>query len=140
MTTLTTHDLNEIKRRMQGSINALKTELSGLRTGRASAHILDPVNVDAYGASMPLNQVATVSIPAAEVAKEVAAATAAEAAVATPEGEAKPGEKTEAKPAGAAAGKPAAGAAAGKPAAGAKPAAAAAAKPAAKPAGKGGKG
>ena len=63
MTTLTTHDLNEIKRRMQGSINALKTELSGLRTGRASAHILDPVNVDAYGASMPLNQVATVSIP-----------------------------------------------------------------------------
>jgi len=63
MTTLTTHDLNEIKRRMQGSIAALKTELSGLRTGRASAHILDPVNVDAYGASMPLNQVATVSIP-----------------------------------------------------------------------------
>ena len=63
MTTLTTHDLNELKRRMQGSISALKTELSGLRTGRASPHILDPVHVDAYGASMPLNQVATVSIP-----------------------------------------------------------------------------
>jgi len=63
MTTLTTHDLNELKRRMQGSINALKTELSGLRTGRASPHILDPVHVDAYGASMPLNQVATVTIP-----------------------------------------------------------------------------
>jgi len=63
MTTATTHDLNELKRRMQGAIAALKTELSGLRTGRASPHILDPVHVDAYGASMPLNQVATVTIP-----------------------------------------------------------------------------
>jgi ribosome recycling factor len=61
--TATTHDINELKRRMQGAIAALKTELSGLRTGRASPHILDPVHVDAYGASMPLNQVATVSIP-----------------------------------------------------------------------------
>jgi ribosome recycling factor len=59
----TTHDLNEIKRRMQASIAALKTELSGLRTGRASAHMLDPVNVEAYGAMMPLNQVSTVTIP-----------------------------------------------------------------------------
>ena len=42
---------------------ALKTELSGLRTGRASAHLLDPVMVEAYGAQMPLNQVATVSVP-----------------------------------------------------------------------------
>lgn len=58
-----THDLNEIKRRMQGTSNVLKTELSGLRTGRASAHLLDPVMVDAYGAQMPLNQVATVSVP-----------------------------------------------------------------------------
>jgi len=41
----------------------LKTELSGLRTGRASAHMLDPVMVDAYGAQMPLNQVASVSVP-----------------------------------------------------------------------------
>ena len=41
----------------------LKTELSGLRTGRASAHLLDPVQVEAYGAQMPLNQVATVSVP-----------------------------------------------------------------------------
>jgi ribosome recycling factor len=61
--TATTHDINELKRRMQGAIAALKTELSGLRTGRASPHILDPVHVDAYGASMPLNQVATVTIP-----------------------------------------------------------------------------
>ena len=58
-----THDLNEIKRRMQGASSVLKTELSGLRTGRASAHMLDPIMVDAYGAQMPLNQVATVSVP-----------------------------------------------------------------------------
>ena len=58
-----THDINEIKRRMQGASTVLKTELSGLRTGRASAHLLDPVMVDAYGAEMPLNQVATTSIP-----------------------------------------------------------------------------
>jgi ribosome recycling factor len=55
--------MNELKRRMQGAIAALKTELSGLRTGRASPHMLDPVQVDAYGAVMPLNQVATVTVP-----------------------------------------------------------------------------
>lgn len=59
----TNHDINEVKRRMQGAIAALKTELSGLRTGRASPHMLDPIHVDAYGAQMPLNQVATVTIP-----------------------------------------------------------------------------
>ncbi len=58
-----THDINEIKRRMQGASTVFKTELSGLRTGRASAHLLDPVMVDAYGAEMPLNQVATTSVP-----------------------------------------------------------------------------
>jgi ribosome recycling factor len=58
-----THDINEIKRRMAGASAVLKAELSGLRTGRASAHLLDPVMVDAYGAQMPLNQVATVSVP-----------------------------------------------------------------------------
>jgi ribosome recycling factor len=58
-----THDINDIKRRMQGASSVLKTELSGLRTGRASAHMLDPVMVDAYGSQMPLNQVASVSIP-----------------------------------------------------------------------------
>ncbi|NWG25608.1 MAG: ribosome recycling factor [Pseudorhodoplanes sp.] len=57
------HDINELKRRMQGALAVLKQELSGLRTGRASAHLLDPVHVDAYGQSMPLNQVATVSVP-----------------------------------------------------------------------------
>ena len=59
----TTHDINEIKRRMAGASAVLKTELSGLRTGRASAHMLDPLMVDAYGAQMPLNQVATTSVP-----------------------------------------------------------------------------
>ena len=62
-----THDINEIKRRMQGASSVLKTELSGLRTGRASAHLLDPVMVDAYGAQMPLNQVAQVHAPEAQL-------------------------------------------------------------------------
>ena len=57
------HDINEVKRRMQGASAVLKNELSGLRTGRASAHLLDPVMVEAYGAQMALNQVATVSVP-----------------------------------------------------------------------------
>jgi ribosome recycling factor len=55
-------DLAEIKRRMQGAITALKHELGGLRTGRASAALLEPVMVEAYGQSMPINQVATVSV------------------------------------------------------------------------------
>lgn len=56
-------DLNELKRRMHGATQALKHELSGLRTGRASASMLEPVQVDAYGTHMPLNQVATISVP-----------------------------------------------------------------------------
>jgi ribosome recycling factor len=58
-----THDINEVKRRMQGAIQAFKQELSGLRTGRASSSLLDHVQVDAYGSHMPLNQLATVSVP-----------------------------------------------------------------------------
>ena len=58
-----THDLAELKRRMQGAMNVLKHELSGLRTGRASANLLEPVQVEAYGTHMPLNQLATVSVP-----------------------------------------------------------------------------
>src|SRR6185312_11435883 len=58
-----TYDINDIKRRMAGASAALKTELSGLRTGRASAHLLDPVMVDAYGAQMPLQQCASVTVP-----------------------------------------------------------------------------
>jgi ribosome recycling factor len=56
-------DLAEIKRRMHGAIQALKHELGGLRTGRASAALLEPVMVEAYGQSMPINQVATISVP-----------------------------------------------------------------------------
>src|SRR5947209_3850070 len=58
-----THDLNELKRRMQGAIQLLKQELGGLRTGRASASLLEPIQVEAYGTHMPLNQVATVAVP-----------------------------------------------------------------------------
>src|SRR6202521_5921787 len=59
----TAYDINELKRRMQGAISALKQELGGLRTGRASASLLDPIQVEAYGSHMPLNQLATVSVP-----------------------------------------------------------------------------
>ena len=58
-----TYDLNEIKRRMHGATQVLKQELGGLRTGRASASLLEPVQVEAYGTHMPLNQLATVSVP-----------------------------------------------------------------------------
>lgn len=61
------YDINELKRRMQGALSVLKQELGGLRTGRASAHLLDPIQVDAYGQSMPLNQLATVSVPQARM-------------------------------------------------------------------------
>ena len=56
-------DLAELQRRMQGAIASLKHELGGLRTGRASAGLVEPIHVDAYGQSMPLNQVASISIP-----------------------------------------------------------------------------
>ena len=58
-----THDLGELKRRMQGAIQVLKQELGGLRTGRAAPSLLDPIQVEAYGTHMPLNQLATVSVP-----------------------------------------------------------------------------
>ena len=60
---LPNHDISEIEKRMRASIDALKREFSGLRTGRASANLLDPVHVMVYGARMPLNQIATVSVP-----------------------------------------------------------------------------
>ena len=56
-------DLADLKRRMEGAIAALKTEFSGLRTGRASASLVEPITVEAYGSQMPMNQVATVSVP-----------------------------------------------------------------------------
>ncbi len=56
-------DLNDLKRRMDGAIEALRREFAGLRTGRASISLLEPITVDAYGATMPLNQVATIGVP-----------------------------------------------------------------------------
>jgi ribosome recycling factor len=58
-----TFKLDDYKKRMDGAINALSHEFGGLRTGRASATILDPITVEAYGATSPLNQVANVSVP-----------------------------------------------------------------------------
>src|SRR5437868_13973449 len=59
-TTISTDDL---KRRMHGAVEAFRHDLGGLRTGRASTALLDPVHVEVYGSNMPLNQVATVSTP-----------------------------------------------------------------------------
>ncbi len=60
---MTAHDIPELRRRMEGSIKSLQHEFSGLRTGRASANLLDTITVEAYGSQMPLNQVGTVSVP-----------------------------------------------------------------------------
>jgi ribosome recycling factor len=57
------YDKADLERRMKGAVEALKSDLSGLRTGRANTTLLDPVTVEVYGAHMPLNQVATVSAP-----------------------------------------------------------------------------
>jgi ribosome recycling factor len=57
------YDKGDIQRRMHGAVEALKHDLGGLRTGRASTALLDPINVEVYGANMPINQVATVSAP-----------------------------------------------------------------------------
>ena len=57
------YDKADLERRMAGSVEALRGDLAGLRTGRASTALLDPVTVEVYGAQMPLNQVATVSAP-----------------------------------------------------------------------------
>lgn len=56
-------DMNDLERRMKGAIDVLQKEFSGLRTGRASANLLDPVVVDVYGSKMPINQVGTVNVP-----------------------------------------------------------------------------
>lgn len=58
-----TMDKSDLQRRMNGAVDALKHDLSGLRTGRASTALLDTIHVEVYGANMPLNQVATVSVP-----------------------------------------------------------------------------
>jgi ribosome recycling factor len=57
------YDKNDINRRMHGALENLKHDLAGLRTGRASTALLDPIQVEVYGANMPINQIATVSVP-----------------------------------------------------------------------------
>ena len=59
----TSIDTADLKRRMHGAVEALKHDLQGLRTGRASTALVDGIQVEVYGANMPLNQVATVSVP-----------------------------------------------------------------------------
>ena len=56
-------DLDDLQRRMDGAMSSLKHEFGSLRTGRASASMLDPVMVDAYGSPTPINQVGTVNVP-----------------------------------------------------------------------------
>jgi len=56
-------DLKELRKRMEGALVALKGEFSGLRTGRASANLVEPIDVDAYGSKMPMNQVGTIGVP-----------------------------------------------------------------------------
>ncbi len=62
-TIMASFDLADLKRRMQASIAVLKNEFAGLRTGRASANLLDPIVVDAYGSKVPLREVGAVSVP-----------------------------------------------------------------------------
>ncbi|MBN9787384.1 ribosome recycling factor [Pseudonocardia sp. TMWB2A] len=57
------YDKADVERRMTGAVESLKHDLGGLRTGRANVSLLDPIQVEVYGANMPLNQVATVSAP-----------------------------------------------------------------------------
>ncbi|MDP2123910.1 MAG: ribosome recycling factor [Parvibaculum sp.] len=59
----TEFDLDDVERRMRGALQALKQEFGGLRTGRASASLLEPIVVEAYGQSMPINQVGTIGVP-----------------------------------------------------------------------------
>ena len=56
-------DLDDLERRMNGAVEVLRQEFGGLRTGRASASLLEPIVVAAYGSQMPLNQVATINVP-----------------------------------------------------------------------------
>jgi ribosome recycling factor len=56
-------DMNDLKRRMGATFDKLKEEFAGLRTGRASTGMLDPVTVEVYGSRMPINQVATIGVP-----------------------------------------------------------------------------
>ena len=60
---VTTFDVSDLKRRMQGAVASLRHDLGSLRTGRATPSLVEPLHIDAYGQSLPMNQVATVSVP-----------------------------------------------------------------------------
>ena len=60
---MTTTDIKDLRRRMDGALQALHREFGGLRTGRASTSLLEPITVDAYGSQMPMNQVGTINAP-----------------------------------------------------------------------------
>ena len=60
-------DMEDVKRRMEGAVSNLSSEFSGLRAGRASVAMLDTVSVDAYGSKMPLNQLSNISVPEARL-------------------------------------------------------------------------
>jgi ribosome recycling factor len=60
-------DINDVKRRMEGAVTALKSDYQGLRTGRANVNLLEPVMVESYGAMVPLNQVGAISSPEARL-------------------------------------------------------------------------
>lgn len=60
-------DLDDIERRMDGAVETLKSELNGLRTGRASVSLLEPIKADVYGALTPLDQIGTISVPDARL-------------------------------------------------------------------------
>ncbi|MEX2454248.1 MAG: ribosome recycling factor [Rhodospirillaceae bacterium] len=60
-------DIDDIERRMKGAVEVLKSEFGGLRTGRAAPALLEPLDVDAYGSKMPMNQVGTISAPDARM-------------------------------------------------------------------------
>jgi ribosome recycling factor len=60
---MATVEIDDLQRRMDGALQALHREFGGLRTGRASISLLEPVNVDAYGSQMPMNQIGTIGVP-----------------------------------------------------------------------------
>ena len=59
MTEINKIDIEDLKRRMTGGITSLKNDFAGLRTGRASASLLDPITIDAYGSKLPINQLSS---------------------------------------------------------------------------------
>jgi ribosome recycling factor len=64
---MTDPNIKDLERRMHGAVDVLKREFAGLRTGRASTSLLDPITVEVYGQSMPINQVGTISAPEARL-------------------------------------------------------------------------